>query len=281
MALLRLTNLRWMVLLGAAVLLHGQGIGVDQLQWGPVLEHDHVAFNYHIPIRDDPFPHQVKEGYAFDGADLGMTVRWHWNGAALETEIQASPASRLHFAYDQDTDFKPTTNFTHGDEGDAHSRSVRLMQSVPLLPRQGLRGELAYLRQWTRYGEVTTFDLNSNPALPSNTFQRVIDERAILYEVRAGVAWAWAWKPGKWRFSAKASGVPLASIYLHNYVPELAATSALAYGAALELSGQRHLGAWQAEFRAGAGQYHGYRTIEGFERQQFWVECALAPPKFW
>ncbi|HVA63036.1 MAG TPA: hypothetical protein VNF74_04865 [Terriglobales bacterium] len=260
-----------------------QGVGVDQVQVGPLALHDHVAFDYHIPIKNDPFPHEVKEGYAFDGVDLGAAIRWHWGRTRLETQLRVTPASRLHFAYDQDTDFEPNTNFTHGDEGLAHSRTFGLKQEFPLmrLGKTQLGGALGFLRQWTRYHQVTTYDLNTNPALPSTFIQRLIYERAILYELRTGLSLARQWQLGGWEVGGKLGATPLTSIFLHNYVPELAATSAIAFGGTMEVEVQRRVGSWGLDLTGRAGQYHGYRAIEGFQRQEFALQLEVAPPRFW
>ncbi len=261
----------------------GQGVGVDQVEVGPLAVHDHVAFDYHIPIKNDPYPHEVKEGYAYDGVDVGVAIRWHWGRTRLKTQLRVTPASRLHFAYDQDTDFEPTTTFTHGDEGQAHSRTFGLKQQFPLgrLGKSRIEGELGFLRQWTRYHAVTTYDLNSNPTLPSNSYQRLIYERAILYELRMGLSAGRRWRVGNWEVGGKLGVVPLSSVFLHNYVPELAATSALAYGGTVGVEVERRVGGWGLELSGRAGQYHGYRAIEGFQRQEFALELEVAPPRFW
>lgn len=263
-----------------------QGVGLDRISFGPLAVHDHAAIDLHIPIKNDPYPHEVKEGYAFDGVDLAAAIHWHWGVARLTTRLRVTPASRLHFAYDQDTDFEPNTNVTHGDAGMARSRTFGVEQSFPLfgLPAGwgALRYRVNFLRQWTQYHTVTTYDLNSNPALPSTYYQRVIGERAIFYELRSTLAWSGARDAGPWRLRGELAYTPLTSILLHNYIPVvLAATSSEAYGVSTALGAGRRWGAWRFTLRGTAGIYQGYRWIEGFKRQEFTLALAIAPPRFW
>src|SRR6185437_9833632 len=99
--------------LAGCVVALGQSFRVESLRFGPVAVHDHLEFDYHIPIKGDPFPHEVREGYGYDGVDLELRVDWRWRGAALWTVLRGTPHSRLHFDYDQDTDFEHGTNATH------------------------------------------------------------------------------------------------------------------------------------------------------------------------
>ena len=271
---------------GAAARAAAQGIGVDSVSVGPLAVHDHVAFDLHIPIKNDPYPHEVKQGYAFDGVDLAAAIHWHWGRLRLTTRLRVTPASRLHFAYDQDTDFEPATAFTHGDEGLAHSRTFGIAQTLPLWRPPAGWGALAYrvtfLRQWTRYHAVTTYDLNTNPALPSTYYQRLISERAIIYELRSTLAWSGARRAGPWRLRGELGFTPLTSIFLRNYIPVvLAATSSEAYGANTVLSAARAWGGWRFTLRGTAGVYQGYRWIEGFSRQEYTLGLDIAPPRFW
>jgi hypothetical protein len=100
-------------------------VGVDSIAAGPVAIHDHVRIDFHAPVLNDPFPHEVIQGYAFDGADVGLTFEWHWGNTQLRTQVRATPVARSHFAFDQDTDFEPGTNFTHGNAGTARSRTLQ------------------------------------------------------------------------------------------------------------------------------------------------------------
>jgi hypothetical protein len=263
-----------------------QNVGLDRISVGPVAVHDHIAFDLHIPIQNDPYPHEVKEGYAFDGVDLGATLHWHWGRSRFTTRFRVTPASRLHWAYDQDTDFKPATAFTHGDAGYARGRTFAIAQSFPEwrapAGRGALRYRLSFVRQATSYHSVTTYDLNTNPALPSTSYQRVIGERAIVYELRSTVAWLGTRQAGPWQLHGELGFTPLASILLHNYIPVvLAATSSEAYGASTTLSAGRDWDGWRIAVRGTAGIYQGYRWIEGFSRQEFTFGLSVSPPRFW
>lgn len=263
----------------AGVGLAGQGIGVDHISAGPMAVHDHVVFDYHIPIKGDPFPHEVKEGYAYDGVDLMAAVGWHWGRAHLLTSLRLTPASRAHFAYDQDTDFKPGTDFTHGNAGPAKSRTFGLDQAFPLLHfrRAGEVGfDVGFLRQWTRYHRVTTYDLNTNPALPSNTYTRLISEQAIVYELRSSLTWAQQRRLGGWTARAKLGVTPVSAIFLRNYIPVvLAATSTEAYGGTAAIGLGHALGRWGVQISATAGRFNGYRAIEGFRREEYTLRLEL------
>lgn len=249
---------------------------VDALQFGVLAIHDHIAFNYHIPIKNDPFPHQVKEGYAFDGADAIAALHWHWGATRLVTALRVTPASRTHFAYDQDTDFMSGNDFTHGNEGFARSRTFGLDQSFSLSPH--LSTDLGFLRQWTRYHQVTTYDLNTNPALPSNIVQRLISERAVVYELRPGLVWTERRQVGAWSTGAAFSVSPISEIFLRNYIPVvLAATSLSAYGGTATIATTRPFGSWKAELGASAGWYQNYGRAYGFRRQEFSLRLALSP----
>ncbi|HXE31228.1 MAG TPA: hypothetical protein VN515_05455 [Terriglobales bacterium] len=71
--------------------LAGQGTGIDFLSAGPLAVHDHIVFDYHFPIKGDPYHNESKEGYAFDGVDIGVVVGWHWGGTQLGTSFRAPP----------------------------------------------------------------------------------------------------------------------------------------------------------------------------------------------
>jgi len=266
-----------------------QGTRVDYISFGPVAVHDHVRFDLHLKIRNDPYPHETKEAYDYDGVDWEATMGWHWAGVPLITTVRATPVARLHPAYDQDTDFEPGNNFTHGNAGQAPSRTFALEQQVPLTASRGLtsrRGALRYdftfLRQWTRYRQVTTYDLNSNPSLPSNTYSRLISEQAIVYELRSGVTWNRVCACAGWTTTAHLGVVPLTAIFLHNYIPVvLAATSELAYGATAQLGVGHRLGAWRIGARGEGGWFHGYSHDGGFQRREYGVALTLTLPPFW
>jgi len=273
------------MILAASAGAWAQAPKLDAIRFGPVAVHDHLEFDYHIPIKNDPFPHEVREGYGFDGVDLGLQANWHWRGAILATELRATPGARLHFAYDQDTDFEPATDSTHGNEGLARSRSVAFRQGLQLWrSRTGARAELSlgWERQWTRYHAVTTYDLNTNPALPSTFTQRDISERAVAYELRPGMRLADQRGWGAWRIAGWAEADPLDLVLLRNYIPVVeAATSAQGYGGALGFSADRPWGAWRLSLGANAGLERGWRWREQFSRQRFTLELQVAPPKFW
>lgn len=138
--------------------LAGQAVGVDAVRVGSVLTHDHFRYDLHIGIKNDPYPHEVREEYAFDGGDVGVGLRWHWGQTRLETDFQITPIAR--------SGFRPGTDFTHGDAGTARSRSVSVRQRLPVHDF-GSAGSLQYQvgveRQWSGYGWVTTYERNSNP----------------------------------------------------------------------------------------------------------------------
>lgn len=252
------------------------GQSLDALQFGALAIHDHITFNYHIPIKNDPFPHQVKEGYAFDGVDALAALRWHWGGTRLTTALRATPASRTHFAYDQDTDFMPGNDFTHGNAGPARSRTFGLDQSLSL--SRHISADLGFLRQWTRYHQVSTYDLNTNPALPSSINQRLISERAIVYELRPSVAWTGQRHWGDWSSGAALSLSPMSEVFLRNYIPVvLAATSLTAYGGAATVATAHRLGSWSAQLDATAGWYQNYGHAYGFRREEFSLRLSLSP----
>ncbi|HEY7856342.1 MAG TPA: hypothetical protein VIC32_07855 [Terriglobales bacterium] len=274
----------WLSMAAIAALLPAtviaQGVGLDRIAVGPIGIHDHVVFDYHFRVLNDPFPHEVKEGYAFDGADVGMAINWHWNKSQLQTRFRVTPASRTHFAYDQDTDFEPNTNFTHGNEGNAKSRTFGVGQSLPLF-RLGHWGAVGldedFLRQWTRYHRVTTYDLNSNPALPSNSFTRLISEQAIIYEVRSTLTLTERRQWAGWTAEVKLGATPASIVLLHNYIPVvLAATSTEVYGGSSHLAIGHGLGKWGAELLFDAGRYNSYHSIAGFRREQFSAEFLIS-----
>ncbi|MGH9481651.1 MAG: hypothetical protein ACRD1L_06130 [Terriglobales bacterium] len=269
----------------AAPALLGQGMGVDQVRLGPVALHDHVGFDYHIPIANDPFPHQVREGYGYDGVDLGVAVDWHWGASQLQTLLRITPVARSHFDYDQDTDFEPSTAVTHGDAGFARGRSFGVDQSVTWLhfgSNTTLLLGFGFLRQWTRYHQVSTYDLNSNPSLPSQTVQRLISERAIVYQLEPSLSWRQQRAWGGWTGTGQVGVAPLTEVLLHNYIPTtLAATSTTAYGVIGTLALQHRLGEWSIKLGGSAAFDHSYGSLEGFYRQQFALRFELAPPRFW
>jgi len=254
--------------------LAGQGLHLDSIAVGPLLIHDHVRFDFHIPVLDDPFPHEFIQGYGYDGADLGITADYHWQRRPWRTTLRITPASRRHFAFDQDTDFRPGTNFTHGNAGDAKSRTFGIGQSLPLvaLGRWGwLSYQFDYTRQWSRFHDVTTYDLNSNPALPSNRYIRVIGEHVIVHELRSTLLWSLAHAGHAWDSSADFGATPLTGITLKNYIPVILATDiAKAYGGNTRLTLTRHLGAsWGLRLAGEAGWYNSYQSSHGFRREVF------------
>lgn len=271
--------------LAGCIVALGQGFRVESVRFGPVAVHDHLQFDYHIPIKGDPFPHEVREGYGYDGVDLELRVDLRWRGVALWTGLRGIPHSRLHFDYDQDTDFEPGTNATHGNEGYARSRSVALEQGMALWTgKSGMRADavLGWDRQWTRYHTVTTYDLNTNPALPSKFVQRDISERAVVYELRPAFRVAQRNRYGGWETDAWAEGVPLELMLLRNYIPVvLAATSSEGYGGAAGLSVEHGWGAWRFGLAGSAGLERAWHWREMYRRQRFLLELRIAPPKFW
>lgn len=259
-----------------------QGIGIDSIGFGPVALHDHVRFDLHLKVRGDVYPHETKEAYDYDGVDLQAAMRWHWAGIPLISTLRVTPASRLHPAYDQDTDFEGSTNFTHGNAGLARSRTFALEQQMALNSSKSVHLDIAFLRQWTRYRQVTTYDLNSNPGLPSNTYSRLISEQAILYELRTGATWTRVCACAGWTTTGTVGVFPLAAIFLHNYVPVvLAATSEPAYGGSANLSVTHRLGAWQLGWAGDGGWFHGYSHDGGFQRREYGLAFTLTPPRFW
>ena len=242
--------------------------------------HDHVRFDFHIPVKNDPYPHEFKEGYAYDGVDLGIRLAWHWGHSPLITRFRISPVARSHFAFDQDTDFKPGTNSTHGDAGIANSRTFAITQELPWwnLGRLGrISLNESFLSQPTQYGLVTTYDLNSNPALPSSQYQRVITEQANVYELRTTVTLTKALRLEHWELGNTAGTTPIAEIMLHNYVPLLAATSTEAYGFVDRAWIARRIGGIGVQLSGQAASYNSFHSIEGYRRQVFSVELDITP----
>lgn len=255
-------------------------LGLRRIAFGTVALHDHVSFEFHQPALGDPYPHEFRQGYGFDGADLTLQLDWRWGGLATSTFLRVTPASRSHWAYDQDTDYRPGTNFTHGNAGYARSRTFAIGQQVPLgavawLGPVALRVD--FLRQWTRYHAVTTYDLNSNPALPSSTYTRLISERAIVEELRPELQLARAAARGPWRFRLAGSVAPLAWISLRNYIPVvLAVSSTTAYGAAADLGVTRRLSPALALRFGGVSRWeNGYGSAKHFRREVFGLSLAL------
>lgn len=266
-----------------------QGLGIDRWFAGVEAVHDHVTFAFHQPALNDPYPHLVREGYAFDGADLVLGLRWHWDRGHWVTRLRVTPAARSHWAYDEDTDFRPGDQFTHGDEGYARSRTFGVSQEFPawrLGGRHGHWGSLAYriglLRQYTRYHAVTTFNLNSNPALGSMSFQRLISERAIIYELRTTLLWKRHWRRGRWRLGGDLGTTPLAGVWLRNYIPVVEATSQTqAYGFSAALNATRWLGrtgAWGLRLGAHADWESGYNPAKYFRREIFALRLQVTGP---
>lgn len=269
-----------LALLLTGVTAWGQGIGIDSISAGPVAVHDHVRFDFHIRVKNDPYPHEFKEDYAYDGADVKVRVGWHWGETPLATSIQFSPAARSHFAFDQDTDFMPDTNSTHGDAGIARSRTVMLGQEIPLWS-MGRLGKLgwheSFLMQRTRYGLVTTYDLNSNPSLPSTSYQRVITEQANVYELRSTLELGKTVTHHHWNAGVLGGATPLSQILLHNYVPNLAATSTEAYGFSGRVFVGSRIGGMGWTLGGNAGWYNSYHSIQGFRREVFSVDLMITP----
>lgn len=274
--------MRW---LGVSIALGGalwaQGIGLDQISAGPVDLHDHIRFNFHIPIENDPYPHQFIQDYAFDGVDLMAHIDWHWQNAHFQTGIRVTPEPRNHFAFDQDTDFEPNTDFTHGDSAIARSRTFGIDQ---LFPEWGIGrwGHVAFstglLRQFTHFGYGTTYNLNSNPALPSSSYTNVIGETAIVYQINTTAALIEQQTHGSWRLGSATAVTPLSSVLLHNYIPERVSTEALAYGGTETLNASRRVDGWELRIIGSAGRTIGYRVIEGFWRETFAAGVELGPP---
>ena len=268
-------------LLGAGRL-SGQGIGIDRVEIGPVAVHDHVAFDFHIRVKGDPYPHEFKQGYGFDGVDAVASVYWHWGRAPLLTSVRVTPVSRSHFAYDQDSDTKPNTISTHGNAGLARSRSFELDQVLPVGESWFWRHvtyHFGLLRQWTRYHQVTTYDLNTNPALPSNTYTRLISERAIIYNLSASIAVGGERQVGGWRAAANLDLTPMSAVFLRNYIPVvLAATSTEAFGASVVVALSHPVGSWDIQLLGSAGRYRGYHAREGFRREVYTAGVEIVPP---
>lgn len=271
-------RLRWALRLGLVLLCATPGLfalqfGLDQVSAGPLWVHDHVSFAFHQPALNDPFPHEFKQGYGFDGGDLGLAFRWHWSGFHARTWLRVSPASRTHWAYDQDTDLRPTTDATHGNEGYAKSRTFGIGQELPLAGVGRLGAaifQFDFLRQWTRYHAVTTYDLNSNPALPSVVYSRLISERAIVYELRPAVALRQSFALGGWRIEQTGSLAPVEMISLHNYIPVvLAVSSTTGYGWGEDFAVTRGLGAATVRLSGVARWENGYGRAKFFRREEF------------
>ncbi len=278
-----------LLVLLAAPTAWAQGLGIDRWFAGVEAVHDHVTFAFHQPALNDPYPHLVREGYAFDGADLVLGLRWHWNHGHWVTRLRVTPVARSHWAYDEDTNFQPGDQFTHGDEGYARSRTFGVSQQFPAWHvggRSGRWGAISYrlglLRQFTRYHAVTTFNLNSNPALGSMSFQRLISERAIIYELRSTLLWRRRWRRGRWRLGGGLGATPLVGVWLRNYIPVVEATSQTqAYGFSAALSATRRLGraaAWGLRLGAHAGWESGYNSAKYFRREIFALSLQITGP---
>ena len=272
--------LLFLVLLLTGVTAWAQGIRIDSVSAGPVAVHDHVRFDFHIRVQNDPYPHEFKEDYAYDGADVKLRVGWHWGETPLATSIQFSPAARSHFAFDQDTDFEPGTNSTHGDAGMARSRTLMIGQEIPLGSLAHL-GRLAwnesFLMQRTRYGLVTTYDLNSNPSLPSSSYQRTIPEQANVYELRSTLELARTLDRHGWQAGVIGGATPVSQILLHNYVPNLEATSTEAYGFSSRVFVGSRIGGMGWMLGGNAGWYNSYHSIKGFRREVFSMDLEITP----
>lgn len=78
----------------------------------------------------------------------------------------------------------------------------------------------------------------------------------------------------------EAAADPCGAVFLRNYIPELAATSALGYGGSLGLTVEHPLGGWGVAVRGTAGEERGYRWVEGFERQRLTLSLMLRPPRW-
>ncbi len=252
-------------------------IHLDSVSAGVVAVHDHVSFDFHNRVLNDPYPHETKEGYAFDGGDLVVRAHWHWQGAALMTRVQFSPTRRAHFAYDEDTDFKPNTNFTHGNQGVARSRTFAITQRITLIKlrrRGSLWGQMGFWDQPTQYSQVETFDLNSNPSLPSNIYTRIIPEQANIHEIRLGLGWSVARPLGSWEIRNSLLAAPLSDVRLLNIIPGNPVSSLMAYGGKESLT---LIGPQRGRARAlhglrlalQAGWYHNYGSLRDFRREVF------------
>ncbi|MGH9535319.1 MAG: hypothetical protein ACRD2E_10700 [Terriglobales bacterium] len=269
-----------------------QGLGIDRWFAGIEQVHDHATIAFQQPALNDPYPHLVREGYAFDGADLILGLRWHWDRGHWLTRVRVTPAARPHWAYDEDTDFRPGDQFTHGDEGYARSRTFGISQQFPAWHLGGSArpgggwGSLAFRlgleRQFTRYHAVTTYNLNSNPALASMSFQRLISERAVLYELRSTAHWQRRWRRGRLRYRGTLGITPLAGVWLRNYIPVVEATSQTqAYGFRAALNaGLRfgHAAAWGLRLGASADWENGYNPQKYFRREVFALRLQLSGP---
>ncbi len=287
--LMRTLSCAALLVLLAAPRAWAQGLGIDRWFAGVEAVHDHVTFAFHQPALNDPYPHLVREGYAFDGVDLVLGLRWHWDRGHWVTRLRVTPAARSHWAYDEDTNFQPGDQFTHGDEGYARSRTFGVSQQFPawhLGGRSGRWGAISYrlglLRQFTRYHAVTTFNLNSNPVLGSMSFQRLISERAIIYELRSTLLWRRRWRRGRWRLGGGLGATPLEGVWLRNYIPVVEATSQTqAYGFSATLSASRRLGraaAWGLRLGAHAGWESGYNSAKYFRREIFALRLQITGP---
>ncbi len=261
-----------------AVSLPGQ-IRLNRISVGMMAVHDHVHIDFHGPVLHDPYPHEFQQGYAYDGVDLIASAYWSWGRYRQITRLRISPGTHSHFAYDQDTDFMPNNRFTHGDAGITTNRTFALSQwdEFQSLGRWGELGMTAgFSRQAAQYHQVLTYDLNSNPALPSREYYRPSPERAILYELRGGFGWRGGPRHRHWALRAHFNLTPLDQVLLHNYVPELAATSTLAYGFGGGLDYRVRLGDWLLTTGGDATGFNSYGPTHSFNRQIYSLHVTLA-----
>ncbi len=267
-----------MLLACGAVSLLGQ-IRLNRISVGMMAVHDHVHIDFHGPVLHDPFPHEFQQGYAYDGEDLMASAYWSWGKSRQITRLRISPGTHSHFAYDQDTDFMPQNRFTHGDAGITTNRTFMLSQwdEFESLGRWGELGMTAgYLRQAAQYHQVLTYDLNSNPALPSREYYRPSPERAILYELRGGFGWRGGPQHRNWAQRAPLNNPPLGQGRLAQYVPGLAATATPAVGVGGGLDYRVRLGNWILTTGGDAAGTNSYGPTHSFNRQVYSLHVTLA-----
>ncbi len=253
-------------------------IGLDRVSAGLMLEHDHVHFDFHIPVLHDPYPHEFQQGYGYDGVDLVAGLRWHWDAARQITRFRLSPGAQDHFGYDQDTDYEPNTTATHGDAGTTSNHTFVFSQWSQLgrLRHWGDWGmEGGFLRQSARYHEILTYDLNSNPLLPSHEYYRSSPERAIIYELRLGLGWRGQIRKPGWSIHSNFNLLPIDQVLLHNYIPEPVATATLAYGFGGGLILQFDLGKWRLKTGIEAKGTNSYTPTHSFNRQLYAFQLAV------
>jgi hypothetical protein len=244
---------------------------LDSLSIGTMAVHDHVRFDFHDRVSNDPYPHEFMQGYAFDGADLESRIAWHWGMQPLVTTLRVTPVARHHFAFDQDIDYHPAV-YMHGDAGDARSRTFGIEQQLPLARR--LDFDFNFVRQWSRFHDVTTFDITP---FSSNVYERTISERAVVHEIASGAIYRLPLIDGRWRVVSETRADPLGIVWLDNYVPVIHdRNSAMSFDLLERLRSSHPVGnRWQIALTGEAGWGHSYSEIHKFYREQFDVRLEL------